>query len=124
MLPSVTYTPCATSSRGGNGGILAFAQFEEDNLLCETRNYAEIGGEYDDDSIMPPLLIEEEMNVMDSGDESDHEPMYTEMLEYICDISQSHPNINNREARYNIGDRIRQRQSTWKGALKSTKKHG
>ena len=56
---------------------------------------------------MPPLPSEEEMNDMDSGDESDHDLISTEMLEYICNGSQSHPNVNQREARYKIRDRIR-----------------
>ena len=43
------------------------------------------------------------------------------MLENIRDVSQSHPNINRREARYKIRDRIRQRQSKCKGALKVTR---
>ena len=51
------------------------------------------------------------MDTMDSGDESDHALLSTEMLEDICAGSQSHPNINKREARYKICDRIRQRQS-------------
>ena len=48
---------------------------------------------------------------MDSGDESDHDLISTEMLEEICDRSPNHPNVNRREARYKICDRIRQRQS-------------
>ena len=40
------------------------------------------------------------------------------MLENIRDGSQSHPNVNCREACYKIRDRIRQGQSEWKGALK------
>ena len=36
---------------------------------------------------------------MDSGDESDDEPMSTEMLEDICDGSKSHPSVNMIEAR-------------------------
>ena len=59
---------------------------------------------------MPPLLSEEEMYVMDSGDESYNDYISTEMLEDICDGGQSHPNVNKREARYKIRDRIRQRQ--------------
>ena len=31
--------------------------------------------------MMPPLISEEESNALDSGDESDDEPMSTEMLE-------------------------------------------
>ena len=43
---------------------------------------------------------------MDSGDESNDEPMSTEMLEDIHDISKSHPSINMKEASYKIGYRI------------------
>ena len=50
------------------------------------------------------------MDAMDSGDESDDDPIYTEMLEDIRDGSQSHPNVNKIEARYKIRDRIRKRQ--------------
>ena len=46
------------------------------------------------------------------------------MLENICDVSQSHPIVNIRESRYKICDRIRQRQSEWKGALKYTRNVG
>ena len=50
--------------------------------------------------------------------------MYTEMLENIRDGSQSHLNVNQREARYKIRYCIRQRQLEWKGALKSKQKMG
>ena len=50
------------------------------------------------------------MDMMDSGNKSDHDPIPTEMVEYICDGSQSHPNVNRREACYEICDRIKQRQ--------------
>ena len=60
---------------------------------------------------MPPLLSKEEMDEMDSGDESDNEPMSTGMLEDIRDSSQSHPNINRREVQYKICDLVKQRQS-------------
>ena len=43
---------------------------------------------------MPPLLREEEMDAMDSSDESDHDLISTDMLENICDGSQSHPGVN------------------------------
>ena len=69
---------------------------------------------------MPPLLSEEKMDAMDSGDESDHEPMSMKILEDIRDGSQSHLNINRREARYKIRDCIKKRQPEWKGALKTT----
>ena len=60
------------------------------------------------------------MYAMDSGDESDHDLIYTDVLEDIRDVSKSHLNINKREARYKRRDSIRQRQSEWKGALKAT----
>ena len=43
---------------------------------------------------MPPLLSKEEMDVMDSIDGSDDEPMSTDILEEICDGSKSHPKVN------------------------------
>ena len=43
---------------------------------------------------MPPLLSEEEMDTMDSGDESDHDLISTDILEDIRDGSQSHTNVN------------------------------
>ena len=53
-----------------------------------------------------------------------HEPMSTEMLEDICDRSQSNPNVNMREARHIIYDPIKQTQYEQKGALKATQKMG
>ena len=70
---------------------------------------------------MLPLLSEEEMDAMDSDDESDDKPIYTEMLEDIRDRIQSFPKVNGREARYKIRDSIKQRQSEWKGKLKATR---
>ena len=64
------------------------------------------------------------MDAIDSGDQSDHDSIYTEMLEDIRDGRQSHPNNNRREAHYKIRDRIKQLQSGWKGALKSTRNMG
>ena len=64
------------------------------------------------------------MDAINSGDESDHDLISTEMLEDIRYGSQTHPNVNRREARYKICDRIRQIQSEWKGALKATRSMG
>ena len=75
--PSATYTPYATYSKEQTGDIITFAQFEEGNLLSETREDTESGDKSDDDSIMPPLLSKEEINAMDFGDELDDEPMST-----------------------------------------------
>ena len=54
---------------------------------------------------MSPLLSKEDMDAMDSGNESYNVLISTEMLENICD---------------GVCDRNRQRQSEWKGALKAT----
>ena len=104
MCLSVKYTPCATSSREQTGDIITFSQFEERNLLSETCNDAERGDKSDDDLIIPTLLSKEEMDAMDYGDDSYDENMSTDMLEEICDGSQSHPIFNSREGRYKIRD--------------------
>ena len=59
------------------------------------------------------------MDAMDYGNESHHDPIYTEMLEDIRDRILSHPNINQIEARYKIRDHIRERQLERKRALKA-----
>ena len=64
------------------------------------------------------------MDAMDFDDESDHDLISMEMLEYIRDGSQNHININRRESRYKILHCIRQRKSEWKGALKATQRMG
>ena len=66
------------------------------------------------------MMREQDMENINSGDESDHDIISTKMLEYICDGSQTHPNVSRRESRYKIRDRIRQRLSKCKGALKAT----
>ena len=47
------------------------------------------------------------MDAINSGDESDHDLISTETLEDIRDRSQTHLNVNKREARYKIRDCIR-----------------
>ena len=61
---------------------------------------------------------------MDYGDESNNEPVSMDMLEDILDGSQSHPNIHRREERYKKRDRVRQKESQWKAALKATRSMG
>ena len=115
MRPSVIYTPCYMSPREQTGDVITLTQFEEGNLpfeinsSSEPRNDVESGDQSDEDSIMSPLLIKEEMDAMYSGYESDHDPIYTSMLEDIRGVSQSHQSVNRREARYKIRDRIKQR---------------
>ena len=51
--------PYATSSKGKTGDKIIFTQFEEGNLLSESRNGMESGEKYDDsddDSTLPPLI--------------------------------------------------------------------
>ena len=64
------------------------------------------------------------MDAINGGDESDHDLISTEMLEDIRDVSQTHPNVNRREACYKIHNLIRQRQLEWKGLLKATQSMG
>ena len=70
------------------------------------------------------MMSEQDMDAINSGDELDHDIISTEMLEDICDRSQTHPNVNRREARYKIRNHIRQIQLEWKGALESTRSMG
>ena len=93
MRPEVTYTPYATSPKEQTGDVITFVQFEEGNILTETRNDAESGDESNNELIM---MNEQDMDNLDSGDESDHDLISTEMLEYIRDGSQIHPNFNKR----------------------------
>ena len=118
--PDVSYIPYATYSKKKTGNIIMFAQFQEGNLLSETRNNTEISNEYYDNSTLPPLISEEEMDTMSSCNEYDAKPMSTDMLEYICNRSQYHPSINSIRARYKIRDHFKQRQVEWKGVLLST----
>ena len=53
------------------------------------------------------MMSEQDMENLDFSDASDHDLISTEMLEDIRDGSQTHPNVNKREARYKIRDRVR-----------------
>ena len=70
------------------------------------------------------MMSEQDMYAINYGDESDNDLISTEMLENIRDRSQTHQNVNRREAHCKIRDRIRQRQSECKGALKATQSMG
>ena len=52
MRPAVMYTLYATSSKEQTGDVIMFAQFEEGNLITETRNDTESDDESDRKSIM------------------------------------------------------------------------
>ena len=60
-------------------------------------------------------MDEQDMENLDSNEQSDHDLISMEMLEDIRDGSQTHPNVNKREARYEIRDRVRQKELQWKG---------
>ena len=73
---------------------------------------------------MSPFIIKEEMDVMDSGNDYDDELMSTELLEEICGSSQSHLSVSRREARYKIGDCIKQRAIGMEMSVIIYAKHG
>ena len=56
-------------------------------LLSETCNNTGISNEFDDDSTLALLFSESKMDAISSGNESDTEPMYTDMLKDIYDVS-------------------------------------
>ena len=80
---------------------------EAQNLLSENCDNMESGNKYDEDSTMKPLISEDEMDAMSPGNESDAEPMSTNMLEYIRGGSSYHLGINSRGSRYKIHDCIK-----------------
>ena len=93
MRPSVTYTPYATSSEEQTGDVIKFAQFEEGNILNEACKDAEICDESDSESIM---MSKQDMENLDSNEQSNNDLISTEMLEDIRDGSQTHTNVNKR----------------------------
>ena len=74
MCPSVTYTPYATFPKEQTGDVITFTQFEEGNIITETCNDEESGDECDNESIM---MSEQDMENLDSIDESDHDLIST-----------------------------------------------
>ena len=66
------------------GDVITFAQFEGEDILPETRNDAESCVESDNESIM---MSKQDMDNINSGDESDHDLISTDILEDICDGS-------------------------------------
>ena len=93
MRLAVIYTIYATSSKEQTGDVIMFAQFEEGNIWTKTSNDAESGDESNNKSI---IMSEQDMDAINSGDESDHDLISTEMLEDICDGSQNYQKINRR----------------------------
>ena len=62
MHPTVTYTPYATSYKEQTGDVITFAQFEEGNLICKTRNDTESDDESNSESVM---MSEKDMENID-----------------------------------------------------------
>ena len=77
MRPSVTYTLYTTSSKEQTGDVIMFAQFEEGNLLSETRNNTESGDEYDSESIM---ISEKDMENLDETEKFNDDLISTDTL--------------------------------------------
>ena len=64
------------------------------------------------------------MENLDEKGKLDDNLISTETLHDIRDRNQTHPNIDKREARLKIHDRIKQNKFQWKGALRATHKMG
>ena len=74
-------------------------------MLTETRNDTESGDKSDSESIM---MSKQDMENLDEEEKFDDDPISTETLHDIRDGNQTHPNIDKREARLKIRDRIKQ----------------
>ena len=64
MRQAVTYTLYDTSLGEKIGDVITFTQFEEGNILTETRNDAESGDKSDEEIIM---MSEQDMENIDSN---------------------------------------------------------
>ena len=56
------------------------------------------------------MMIEQDMENLDEKEEFDDDLISTETLHAIRDVNQTHPNIDKREARLKIHDRIKQKK--------------
>ena len=74
MRPAVTYTLYVPSSKEQTGNVITFAQFEEGEKWTETGNNAESGEKSDNESVM---MSKQDMENINSGDESDHDLIST-----------------------------------------------
>ena len=101
--------------------MITFTQFEEGNLLTETRNDTESGEESNNKSIM---MSAQDIENLDEKEKCHDDLISTEKSHDIRDGNQTHPNIDKREARLKICDRIKQKKLEWKGALRATHKMG
>ena len=93
MRPAVTYTPYATSSKEQTGDVITFAEFEEGNLISETRNDTESDDEFNSESIM---MSKKDMENLEGKEKFDDDLISTETLHDICGRNQTHPIIAKR----------------------------
>ena len=70
------------------------------------------------------MMNEQDMENLDENEKSDHDLITKKTLEDIRDGNQTHPTVNKRKAHCKMCDRIKQRQSEWKEALKATRNMG
>ena len=70
------------------------------------------------------MMSEKDMENLDKTEKFDDDLISTETLHDIRDGNQAHPKIDKREARLAIRDRIKQKKSEWKGALRAMHKMG
>ena len=64
------------------------------------------------------------MENLDEKEKFEDDHISTETLHDIRDGNQTHPKIDKREARLEIRDRIKQKKSQWKVALRAMHKMG
>ena len=112
MQPPVSYILYAISLHEKPCDIITFAQFEDGNLVENECN------EEEDKSSLSSI------DESSTDDESDYLSISTNDLEDILEGSQIHPEINARDDRLKIRDRIRQTQNEWKGSELSEKRMG
>ena len=84
MRKEVTYTPYAASLKEQTSDVIKFAQFEEGNILIENCNDTKRVDESNSESLM---MNEQDMENLDSNENSDDDHISTETLHYIHDGS-------------------------------------
>ena len=70
------------------------------------------------------MMSKKDTEHLDKTEKFDDDLISMETLYEIRDGNQTHPNIDKRKVRLKIRDRINQKKSEWKGALKATHKMG
>ena len=112
MRPAVLYIPQATPYSEQTGDIITFKLFEQGGILQKELNLVV------DKSILVSIYD------LYAYDNSDGESISMDALEEIQGGNYVHPNINERDTRLSIRDRIRKSQSEWEGEELSAKRMG